>query len=299
LKAMNLIYCLTFSLLAGPYLALANSQTVENLYQAKWYVDRGDKYRDMNLWDEAEQEYWNAVAQDYFNIRARQGLGDVYRKKQMFDKAIENYQMVLNQQPTNVDIQYLISLSYYDNRQYELARVSAEKALQMNPELAKAENLVRLSESKQKEQELELQLLRQKETQALLNHRQIQERKENAFIGTFLPGWRLIQTAETRTMVPGYMILGGTVGFLIGGHFLRSSGQKNYDLAGKATSAVFYNYYADLGQKRYRAGGYMINIALGVFALNLVDSFLLKGKIFGGKTRVKPSLPERDRHKLY
>jgi hypothetical protein len=171
--------------------------------------------------------------------------------------------------------------------------------LQMNPELAKAENLVRLSESKQKEQELEFQLLRQKETQALLTYRQIQERKENAFIGSFLPGWRLIQTAETRTMVPGYMILGGTAGLLIGGHFLRSSGQKNYDLAGKAKSAAFYNYYADLGQRRYRAGGYMINIALGTFALNLVDSVLLKGKIFGGKTRVKPSLPERDRHKLY
>ncbi len=277
----------------------SQGQTVENLYLAAEHVSRGVQYAEMNLWDEAEQAYWQAIALDYDNSMARQGLGDVYREKQMFNQAIENYQIVLNNQPNNVDIQYLISLSYYDNHEYEKARVASEKALQMNPELAKAENLVRLSEAKKQEQQQELLQLRQKEAVAIEKFRQDQEVKESAFIGKLVPGWRMIQTAETKQMWTGYAILGATAGLMFGGYMLRGKGQSAYDEASLALSREVYEDRVDLGQSRYKVGGYMFNAALGIFALNLVDSFILGGKIFGGKTRVKPSLPERDRISRY
>lgn len=299
MKARNLICSLLLAAFLSPLGLAAAPQSVENLFLAKENVARGDQYMAMNLWDEAEQEYWNAVALDYANIKARQGLGDVYRKKEMYEKAIENFQIVLNNQPNNVDIQYLISLSYYDNNQYELARIAAEKALQMNPELAKAENLVRLSEEKQREQTLELEALHQKEEAALAGFRLIQETKETASIGSLIPGWRLIQTAERRTMWTGYAILGASAGLMLGGYFLRSAGGSAYDQASTVIGKEYYLDLVDLGQTRYKYGGYMIDAALGIFALNLVDSFLFKGKIFGGRTRVKPSLPDRERNTRY
>ena len=67
----------------------------------------------------------------------------------------------------------------------------------------------------------------------------------------------------------------------------------------EATSAAIFDNRADLGQRRYKYGGYMIDAALGLVVLNLMDSFLFKGKIFGGRTRVKPTLPEKERHNLY
>ena len=109
---------------AGTHAQLdVQGQSVENLYLAAEHVARADQYMEMNLWDEAEGEFWQAVALDYENSLARQGLGDVYRRKLLFEQAIENYQIVLNNQPNNTDIQYLISLSYYDNHQYEKAQV--------------------------------------------------------------------------------------------------------------------------------------------------------------------------------
>lgn len=300
----KLIYIAVFCfILLSPASARAQiksqGQTVENLYLAAEYVTRGVQYAEMNLWNEAEQAYWEAVALDYGNSMARQGLGDVYREQQQFNQAIENYQIVLNNQPNNVDIQYLISLSYYDNHEYGKARAAAEKALQMNPELAKAENLVRLSEAKQQEQQQELLTLRQLESVAIDKFRQEQEIKESAFIGKLVPGWRMIQTAETKQMWTGYAILGATAGLMLGGYMLRGKGQSAYDEASLALNREVYEDRVDLGQSRYRVGGYMFNAAMGIFALNLVDSFLLGGKIFGGKTRVKPSLPERDRISRY
>jgi len=299
LNKSNLIsWLIVFLLLSAPALEAA-SQTVENLLKASEFVKRGDLLMNMNLWDDAEQEYWKAVELDYYNVRARKGLGDVYRKKKMFEKAIENYQIVINQQPDNEDVQYLISLSYYDNNQYEMAKIAAEKALQMNPDLAKAENLVRLSKAKQLEQKNELAILRQKELEALQRFSQIQKAKENALIGRFVPGWRLIQTAEPKPMWTGYAILGTTVGLFLGGYFLRSAGAKAYNEAAEALSLEIYQNRVDLGQSRYKVGGYLIDTGLGIFFLNMVDSFLLHGKIFGGGAQVKPSLPERERHKKY
>ncbi len=282
-----------------PQSAAAQMQTVEQLYMAGQNVERAKKYEEMGLWDEAEREYWNAVSLDFNNISARKGLGDVYRRKEMFDKAIENYQMVLKQQPDNVDVQYLISLSYYDAHQYQKAREAAEKALQMNPDLAKAENLVRLSQVKNQEQQQAMTELRRKEETALQRYREVQEVKESALIGNFIPGWRLIQTAETRPMWTGYMILGTTAGMFLGGYMLRSAGQKSYDKAVKSLTREQYQSLVDTGQTRYRIGGYFIDAALGMTILNLVDSYLLDHRIFGGHTRVKPSLPERERHKPY
>ncbi len=296
MKERNLTCFLLLAVFLSPLGLAAAPQSVENLFLAKEHAARGDQYMAINLWDEAEQVYWKAVALDYANSKARKGLGDVYRKKEMYEKAIGNYQIVLNNQPNNVDIQYLISLSYYDNHQYEQARIAAEKALQMNPELAKAENLVRLSEAKQREQTFELEALRQKEETVLASFRQIQEEKEGVFIGSLIPGWRLIQTAERRTMWTGYAILGATAGLMLGGYFLRSAGQDAYDQATTAISKEYYLDRVDLGQTRFKYGGYMIDAALCIFALNLADSFLFKGKIFGGRTRVKPSLPDRQRH---
>ncbi|MBW7996765.1 MAG: tetratricopeptide repeat protein [Candidatus Glassbacteria bacterium] len=270
-------------------------QTVENLYLAAEHVARGKQYMAMNLWTEAEQEFWAAVGLDYGNSMARQGLGDVYREMKLYDQAIENYQIVLQNQPNNVDIQYQISLSYYDNHAYEKARVAAAKALQMNPELAKAENLVRLSEADLEEQRLEIQRLADIETAAIERFRQEQEVKESAFIGKIVPGWKMIQTGETRQKWTGYTILGATAGLLVGGWLLRGKGQTSYDEASMAISREVFQDRVDLGQTRYKVGGYMIDAAFGIFALNLVDSFLLGGRIFGGKTKVKPSLPERDR----
>ena len=291
------------ALLLAPVLARAqfddSGQTVENLYLAAEHVARANQYMEMNLWDEAEGEFWKAVALDYDNALARQGLGDVYRRKMQFEQAIENYQIVLNNQPNNTDIQYLISLSYYDNHEYEQSKLAAEKALQMNPELSKAENLVRLSQAKQSEQQLELERIRQMEGTAIERFRQEQEVKESAFIGKIIPGWRMIQTAETKQMWTGYAILGATAGLMFGGYMLRGKGQAAYDEASEALTRDIYNDRVDLGQTRYKVGGYMMNAALGMFALNLVDSFLLKGKLFGGHTRVKPSLPERDRQSRY
>ena len=130
-------------------------------------------------------------------------------------------------------------------------------------------------------------------------YRQIQELKEGAFIGKMVPGWRLIQTAETKNMWTGYAIMGSTAAMLLGGYMLRTSGQKAYDEAVEATSLPVFQNRTDLGARRYKYGGYMIDAALGIVMLNLVDSFLLGGKIFGGRTRVKPTLPEKERHNLY
>jgi len=302
MKAIRLISCALSCavFLFGPLAPLrGEGQSVEDLYMAADHVSRADQYLAMTLWDEAEKEYWQAVSLDYDNVKARQGLGDVYRRKQMYDRAIENVQIVLKSQPNNVDIQYLISLSYYDNHQYEQARLAAEKALQMNPELAKAENLVRLSEAKKRDQDLELQLLRTKEAAALDSFRLVQEAKSKGFVGYVIPGWWMIQTGEPKTMRTGYMILGTTAGLFLGGYMLRSSGQKFYDQAVTGSDRPFYQDRVNIGQSRYKAGGYMIDAALGMFFLNMADSFILKGKIFGGRTRVKPSLPDRDRHNPY
>jgi len=275
------------------------AQTIEQLYQASLYVARADQYMSMNLWDEAEQEYWKAIELDYNNINARKGLGYVYRQKGMYTKAVENYQIMLSQRPDDVEIQYQIALSYYDNHQYEMAIAAAEKALLIDPELSKAENLIRLTQAKAQEQQVENDLLREKEQTALQTYRQIQERKEGASIGKLVPGWRLIQTAETKNMWKGYTIMGSTVAMLLGGYMLRTSGQKAYDEAVEATSLSIYENRVDLGERRYKYGNYMIDAALGMIVLNLVDSFFFKGKIFGGRTRVKPALPEKERHKRY
>ncbi len=299
MKARNLTCFLLLAVFLSSLGLAAPPQSVEDLFLAKEHAARGDQYMEINLWDEAEQEYWKAVAFDYANSKARQGLGDVYRRKEMYDKAVENYQIALDNQLHNVDIQYLISLSYYDSHQYELAGIAAKKALQMNPELAKAENLVRLSEAKQREQTMELDILRRKEEDALASFRQIQEEKEGVFVGSIIPGWRLIQTAESKTMWTGYAILGATAGMMLGGYFLRSAGQDVYDQAATAIGKEYYLDRVDLGQTRFKYGGYMIDAALCMFALNLADSFLFKGKIFGGRTRVKPSLPDRERHTRY
>ena len=249
----------------------------------------------MNLWEEGEEEFWQAVALDYNNPKARQGLGDVFRRKEKFEESIEQYQIVLNNEPNNVDIQHLISLSYFDNHQYEEASLAADKELQMNPELARADNLKRLSEDMQRKQQLELSALKQKEEAALQVFLQQQRVKESGFVAAFIPGWRLIQTAEPRTMWTGYTILGTTAGFFLGGYMLRSQGQKAYNQAVEGSSLEYYRDRVDVGQAKYKWGGYMMDAALGVFTLNLIDSFLLGGKIFSGRTRVKPSLPERER----
>jgi len=290
-----ILYSLAVFSLLLPCRLGAQGQTVQNLFLAFEHVSRGSQYMAMNLWDEAEDEFWQAVALDYNNSKARQGLGDVYRRKQRFEEAIEHYQMVLNNEPNNVDIQYLISLSYYDNHQYEEARVAAEKALQMNPELAKAENLVRLSADEKQKQQIELSVLKQKEEAALKVFLQQQKIKESGFIAAFVPGWRLIQTAEPRTMWTGYAILGSTAGFFLTGYMLRSQGQKAYDQAVEGTNREYYQDRVNVGQAKYKWGGYMLDASLGVFILNMVDSFILHGKIFSGRTRVKPSLPERER----
>lgn len=299
MRAVLAAFALSLMICLAPQRAAAQMQTVEQLYQAGQSVDRAKKYQEMNLWDEAEREYWNAVAEDFNNIQARLGLGEVYRRKEMFDKAIENYQIVLKQQPDNVDVQYLISLSYYDAHQYAKAREAAEKALQMNPDLAKAENLVRLSEVKNQEQQQVMTELRRKEEAALVRYREVQDVKEAAPIGNFIPGWRLIQTAETRPMLTGYVILGATAGMLVAGHMLRSAGSKSYIKAGQSLTREQYQSLVDTGQTRYKIGGYLVDAALGITVLNLVDSFLLDHRIFGGRTRVKPSLPDRERHQTY
>lgn len=277
----------------------ARAETVEQLYQAGLYVARGNQAMNMSLWDEAEQEYWKAVALDYNNIRARMGLGNVYFQKKLFERAIENYQLVLDQQPGNVEVQYQISLSYYENHQYEQARLTAEKAFQLDPNLAKAENLVRLSQDKAGEQDQENNKLRKIQEDALRQYRNIQERKEEAFIGKVVPGWRLIQMATPGSKWKGYSILGGTATLLLGGYMLRKKGASAYSKASVAPSFKKYQELADQGTSRYKLGGYFVDAALGTMALNFVDSFLLHGKIFGGHSRIKPSLPERERHQQY
>lgn len=283
----------------APLAAQQRLQTVEQLYAAGQHVERARKYEQMNLWDDAEREYWNAVSLDFNNIHARLGLGEVYRRKEMFERAIENYQIALQQQPDNVEVQYLISLSYYDNHDYVKARESAEKALQMNPDLAKAENLVRLSEVKHQEQLQVMAELRNKEEAALELYRRLQEQKEAGLIGNFIPGWRLIQTAETGPMWTGYSILAVTAGLFMSGYMLRSAGASSFDKATQSLTREIYQSHVDTGLQRYRIGGYMVNAALGITLLNLVDSYLLDHRIFGGRTRVKPSLPERERHSRY
>ena len=299
MRSNRLSRCLIFSVLLIAFPGYSPAQSVEQLYQASLFVVRGDQNMNMNLWEEAEEEYWRAIELDYSNINARMGLGNVYRQKGMFVTAIENYQIMLQQRPEDVEIQYLIALSYYDDHQYELAVTAAEKALNIDADMSKAENLIRLSGDKLRNQQVENELMHQKEQTALQNYRQIQERKEGAFIGKLVPGWRLIQTAETRNMWTGYTILGSTAAMMLGGYMLRSSGQKAYDEAAEATSAAIFDNRADLGQRRYKYGGYMIDAALGLVVLNLMDSFLFKGKIFGGRTRVKPTLPEKERHNRY
>ena len=299
MKSYRLIHLMIFPVLLMALPGFSPAQTIEQLFQASLFVARGDQYTSMNLWDEAEQEYWKAIELDYNNINARKGLGDVYRQKGMYTEAVENYQIMLGQRPDDVEIQYQIALSYYDNHQYEMAIAAAEKALLIDPDLSKAENLIRLTEDKARNQQVENELLREKEQTALQTYRQIQELKEGAFIGKLVPGWRLIQTAETKNMWTGYAIMGSTAAMLLGGYILRTSGQKAYDEAVEATSLPVFQNRADLGARRYKYGGYMIDAALGIVMLNLVDSFLLGGKIFGGRTRVKPTLPEKERHKLY
>ena len=299
MKSYRLIHLMIFPVLLMALPEFSPAQTIEQLFQASLFVARGDQYTSMNLWDEAEQEYWKAIELDYNNINARKGLGDVYRQKGMYTEAVENYQIMLGQRPDDVEIQYQIALSYYDNHQYEMAIAAAEKALLIDPDLSKAENLIRLTEDKARNQQVENELLREKEQTALQTYRQIQELKEGAFIGKMVPGWRLIQTAETKNMWTGYAIMGSTAAMLLGGYILRTSGQKAYDEAVEATSLPVFQNRADLGARRYKYGGYMIDAALGIVMLNLVDSFLLGGKIFGGRTRVKPTLPEKERHKLY
>ena len=299
MKSSRLIHLMIFPVLLMALPGFSPAQTIEQLFQARLYVARGDQYTSMSLWDEAEQEYWKAIELDYNNINARKGLGDVYRQKGMYSKAVENYQIMLGQRPDDVEIQYQIALSYYDNHQYAMAIAAAEKALLIDPELSKAENLIRLTEDKARNQQLENELLREKEQTALQTYRQIQELKEGAFIGKMVPGWRLIQTAETKNMWTGYAIMGSTAAMMLGGYMLRTSGQKAYDEAVEATSLPVFQNRTDLGARRYKYGGYMIDAALGIVMLNLVDSFLLGGKIFGGRTRVKPTLPEKERHNLY
>ncbi|MBN2288121.1 MAG: tetratricopeptide repeat protein [Candidatus Glassbacteria bacterium] len=299
MKSSPLIPCLLLSVLLLAMPGTAAAQTIEQFYQASLYVQRGDQYTSMNLWDKAEEEYWKAVELDYNNIRARKGLGDVYRQKGMFTKAVENYQIMLNQRPDDVEIQYQIALSYYDNHEYQKAVAAAEKALNINPELSKADNLIRLSNDKYNDQQVENKLLLDKEKVALQNYRQVQELKEGAFIGKLVPGWRLIQTAETKSMWTGYTILGTTAAMLLGGYMLRSSGQKAYDQALEASSRKVYDNRVDLGERRYKYGGYMIDAALGLIVLNIMDSIMFKGKIFGGRTRVKPTIPERERNQTY
>ncbi len=301
MAARAILACLLAAALswtARPAMA-AELQSITDLYQAREHVERGKKHLEMNLWEQAEQEYWQAVARDYLNLEARQALGDIFRKKSEFARAIEQYQLVLSQQPDNADIQYLVSLSYFDDGKFEEARTAAQKALAMKPDMAKAENLVRLSESKQQEQSTELQLIHQKELEALGRYRQQQELEEGALIGNFVPGWRLIQTGRAGQAAPGYLLLGGTAGMLVAGYFLRGAGAEAYTQAGAARTLALHDHYASLGYDRYRAGGYLVNAALGIFALNLVDSYLLGGKIFGARSRVRPSLPERPRHQPY
>jgi tetratricopeptide (TPR) repeat protein len=295
----RLIRGMFFSVLFLALPSISVAQSIEKLYQASLYVARGDQYMSMSLWEEAEEEYWKAVELDYNNLRARKSLGDVYRQKGMYDKAVENYQIMLNQRPDDVEIQYQIALSYYDNHQYEKAITAAEKALNIDSELSKADNLIRLSQDKSQEQQLENEVLRDKERTALLAYRQIQERKDEAFVGKLVPGWRLIQAGETDKMWTGYTILGTTAALFLGGYMLRSSGQKAYDEALEAPSLPVFDNRVDLGQRRYKYGGYMMDAAIGMLVLNLVDSFILKGKIFGGKTQVKPSVSERERYRNY
>ena len=91
---MRHLFLSLFALIAAFLPGSVNAQqlqTVEQLYGAVQHVERAKKYEQMNLWDEAEQEYWQAVGLDYNNVKARLGLGDVYRRKQMFEQAIENY----------------------------------------------------------------------------------------------------------------------------------------------------------------------------------------------------------------
>jgi len=294
---LNGFLILLFMLLALP--GFSPAQTIEQLYQASLYVKRGDQYKNMNLWDKAANEYWNAVELDYKNIDARGGLGAVYQQKGQFNRAIENYQIVLSQRPDSVEIQYRIALCYYYNHQYTLARDAADKAQSLDQNFSSADNLIRFIEADSTARTVINDSLRQKEVIALQSFRQLQERKEGAFIGKLIPGWRLIQTAETRNMWTGYAILGSTAAMMLGGYMLRSSGQKAFTEALEATSRQVFANRADLGQRRYKYGGYMIDAAMGMVVLNMLDSFLFKGKIFGGRTRVKPTLPERERHKLY
>ena len=285
---MTLIFVL---LLAGTL----NAQSIEKLYLSGEHVARGNQYMQMNLWDEAETEFWHAVEYDYLNIDARKGLGDVYRNKGMYERAIENYQIVVEQQPNNVDIQYQIALSYYDDFHFDKAIIAARKALEISPDLAKAENLSRLSEERMRQQGLVNEELKVKERQALQTYYQQQQKKEGSFVSALIPGWRMIQTGQGKTMWTGYTVLASTAALMIGGSRLRSAGAKAYTQAEETADIDVYQNRVDLGEKRYKYGGYMINIGLSIFALNMIDSFFFKGAIFGGGGKVDPSLPDRER----
>ncbi|MEA2062054.1 MAG: hypothetical protein U9P14_00025 [Gemmatimonadota bacterium] len=300
MKPMRCIIVLLFPVLLLVVPGACPAQTIEQLYKASIHVARGHQYMSMKLLEEAEKEFWKAVELDYNNLEARQGLGDVCRDNMLYDMAIENYQLVLDQQPDNVDIQYQIAQCHYANRDYDMAIIASQKTLSLDEQMTRAENIITQSRFFMAQQKIVNDSLLIKEQAALQIYKQEQESKEGAFVGKLLPGWRMIQTGTKKHKRIGYSILGATAAMMITGYQLRGGGQKAFDQAAETGYYEVFENRVDLGRRRYKIGNYFMNAAIGLIVVNLVDSFIFKGALLGGKIKpAKPRIPERSRDRPY
>lgn len=106
-------------------------------------VQAAEIYMDKHMDKDAESIFTRVLKLDPGAIDVYNSLGILYRRQGRYAKAVECYQNALLVIPDDEHIFYNLARAYADEKNWRPAREALKKALQINPELHEARNLLK------------------------------------------------------------------------------------------------------------------------------------------------------------
>ena len=102
------------------------------------HLSQGDIYAEQELWDEAIEEYTQAVELDPKLAKAYNNRGYAYFKKGQWDLAIAELSKAIELDPNHAVAYYNRGYAYLEKGQWDLAIADCGKAIELDPHYAKA-----------------------------------------------------------------------------------------------------------------------------------------------------------------
>lgn len=109
---------------------------------ASTHCNRGESFLNDERYNEALEEFQNAIDIEPDYARAYFGLGHVYRRTQQYANAIIAFQQAINFNRNYKEAHYGLALAYFQSGDNSRAEVSANAALRINPSYQPARELL-------------------------------------------------------------------------------------------------------------------------------------------------------------